>query len=72
MDDVPEKLLALYRKSVQPLLISMMRRDPAAEVGKLGCPVLVVTGTHDVRIPVADGERLAAGAKGTRHATIKG
>jgi pimeloyl-ACP methyl ester carboxylesterase len=78
VDDVPKEVTAvskqvadLYRPSVQPYLISVFKYDPAAEVGKLGCPVLVVTGTTDFQIPAADGERLAAGARGARHVAIK-
>ena len=75
-DDVPKvvpKMVALlFHKNNQPFLISMFKHDPAAEVGKLGCPVLVVTGTHDIQISAVDGEKLAAGAKGARHAMLKG
>jgi pimeloyl-ACP methyl ester carboxylesterase len=71
VDDVPKELMVLYRPSVQPFLISVFQHDPATEVGKLGCPVLVVTGTHDIQISAADGEKLAAGAKGARHVAVK-
>ena len=75
-DDVPKvvpKMVALlFHKNNQPFLISMFKHDPAAEVGKLGCPVLVVTGTHDIQISAVDGEMLAAGAKGARHVALKG
>ncbi len=71
VDDVPKALAPLYRPSVQPFLISVFKRDPAVEAGKLGCPVLVVTGTHDIQISAADGEKLAAGAKGARHVAVK-
>jgi pimeloyl-ACP methyl ester carboxylesterase len=71
-DDVPKAWVLLFNKTVQPYLISMFKYDPAAEIGKLGCPVLVVSGMLDAQISAADGEKLAAGAKGARHAMLKG
>jgi pimeloyl-ACP methyl ester carboxylesterase len=71
VEDVPTALTPLYRKSVQPFVISMLKRDSAVELGKLECPVLVVTGTHDVQVPPSEGDTLAAGSKRARHVTIK-
>jgi pimeloyl-ACP methyl ester carboxylesterase len=62
--DVPKELLALYRPSVQPFLISLFGHDPAELAGKLGCPVLVAWGTADVQITEPDAKRLAAARKG--------
>lgn len=58
--DVPQQLDALYRPSVQPYLISWFKYDPAAELAKLGIPVLVIQGTRDLQARPADGEKLAA------------
>ncbi len=69
--DVPTSLAALYRPSVQPYIISLFKHDPAELVGRLDCPVLVVTGTTDLQVPRADGERLAAAKTGTRHVSVK-
>lgn len=71
VDDVPAKLLFLYRPSVQPYLISVFQYDPAAEVGKLDCPVLVVSGTTDLQVPPAEGAVLAAGKPGAKHVVVK-
>jgi pimeloyl-ACP methyl ester carboxylesterase len=70
--DVPEQVVTLFHKNNQPYLISMFKYDPAAEVGKLGCPVLVVTGTLDWQMSAVEGKKLAAGAKGAKHVTVKG
>jgi len=70
--EVPKKMALVFHKNAQQMLISLFRYDPAAEIGKLGCPVLVVTGTHDIQISAVDGEMLAAGAKGARHVALKG
>jgi pimeloyl-ACP methyl ester carboxylesterase len=70
--DASEQVAALFDKNNQLFLISMFKYDPAAEVGKLGCPVLVVTGTHDCQMSVVEGKKLAAGAKGAKHVIVKG
>jgi alpha-beta hydrolase superfamily lysophospholipase len=71
-DDVPKAWAVLFHKSLQPYLISMIKYDPAAEISKLGCPVLVVSGSLDTQITAVDGEKLAAGAERARHVTVKG
>jgi pimeloyl-ACP methyl ester carboxylesterase len=71
--EVPKKVaLTVFHKNAQQMLISMFKYDPAAEVGKLGCPVLVVTGTHDLQMREIEGKKLAAGAKGAKHVVVKG
>jgi pimeloyl-ACP methyl ester carboxylesterase len=57
--DVPAPLMALFRPSVQPYLISWFKYDPRAEVAKVKAPVVIVQGTHDVQVPVEDGRALA-------------
>ena len=50
----PRELAALFRKSVQPYLISWFKYDPAEEISKLNVPVLLVYGTTDIQVPVSD------------------
>jgi pimeloyl-ACP methyl ester carboxylesterase len=57
--DVPASLMALFRPSVQPYLISWFKYDPRAEIAKVKAPVVIVQGTHDVQVPVEDGRALA-------------
>ncbi|MEM9996303.1 MAG: alpha/beta hydrolase [Bacteroidota bacterium] len=59
-DALSPMLVSTFRPSVQPYLASVMAYDPAALVADLEAPVLVVNGTTDVQVEVADGERLAA------------
>jgi len=54
----PIVLLALFRPSVQPYLISWMKYDPAVEIKKLTVPVLLINGKHDFQVPVSEAERL--------------
>jgi len=56
--DVPPQLLALYRPSVQPYLISWFRYDPRVEIAKLSCPVTIVQGTADLQVSLANGRAL--------------
>lgn len=71
IDDVPVELAGLYRPSVQPFLISLFAIDPPVLVGKLTCPVLVVTGSTDIQVPAADGAKLAARSKGAKVVVIQ-
>lgn len=68
VDSVPPPLLALFRPSVQPYMISWLPIDPAREISRLTIPVLVAHGTTDTQTSVADAERLA---KGNPRATLE-
>lgn len=58
VEDVPSYLAALYRKSVQPYLISWFRYNPAKEIAKLKIPVLILQGDKDIQVGVKEAERL--------------
>ncbi|MFG1400775.1 alpha/beta hydrolase [Xanthobacter sediminis] len=70
--DVPPELAALYRPSVQPYLMSWLPLDPAAALAQVSVPVLVVQGTHDLQISMADAERLAAARPAARLVPVPG
>lgn len=59
----PPELAALFRPSVQPYLVSWFRHSPVEAYAKLDLPVLVIQGTADIQVTVADAEALAAAAK---------
>jgi len=71
-DDPPQTLLALYRPSVQPYLISWFKYDPAKEIAALKMPVLIIQGTTDVQVSIDDAKRLAAANPKARLVTIEG
>jgi pimeloyl-ACP methyl ester carboxylesterase len=76
-DDVPKEVptkvaSTVFHKNGQQMLISLFKCDPAVEVGKLGCPVLVVSGSYDLQMREIEGKKLAAGAKGAKHVVLKG
>ena len=62
--DPPKELAALFRPSVQPYLISLCKHDPAKELAKWECPILVVSGTTDIQVNEPDYKPLAACRKG--------
>lgn len=71
-DSVPPMLNALFRKSVHPYLASWFAYDPAAEIGKLTIPVLIVQGTTDVQVKVDEANRLSAANPRAKLAVIEG
>lgn len=68
----PAALLALYRPSVQPYLISWLRYSGATEIAKLTVPVLLVQGTHDLQVAPSEVDMLAAALPKARLALIPG
>lgn len=70
--DVPPALLAFYRPSAQPYLISSLKVDPRAAVAALRMPVLIVQGTTDLQVSVADAKALSAAAPSARLVIVPG
>ena len=68
----PPALLALFRPSVQPYLMSWLPLDPAKELAKLTVPVLVVQGTTDLQIGEDDAKRLVAAVPSAKLVLIPG
>lgn len=56
----PPQLLALFRPSVQPYMISWLSLDPAAILAALQQPVFILQGDTDIQVSVEDARRLAA------------
>ncbi|MDU1891270.1 MAG: alpha/beta hydrolase [Dysgonomonas sp.] len=48
--DVPQNLMALFRPSVQPYLISCFKYNPQAEIAKINIPVLITSGSTDIQV----------------------
>ena len=60
VENVPPMFYALFRPSVQPYLISWFKYNPQTEIAKLDIPILIVNGTTDIQVSVAQAELLAA------------
>lgn len=58
-ENVPPVLDVLFRKSVQPYLISWFKYDPAVEIKKIDCPVLLIHGSQDIQVPIENAEILS-------------
>ena len=63
VDEVPASLLAVFRPTVQPFLMSWMKYDPTAIIAKTTTPTLIVQGTRDAQVTVRDAEALKAAQK---------
>ena len=72
VSDVPPDLLALFRLSVQPYLISCLRIDPVAELAKLTTPALVIQGTTDIQASLEDANRLHTSRPGVDIVILEG
>ena len=68
----PPQLMALFRPSVQPYLMSWLPLDPAAILGRLKLPVLIVQGENDIQVSVADARRLALARPDAKLAILPG
>jgi pimeloyl-ACP methyl ester carboxylesterase len=71
-DTIPKGLESLFRKSVQPYLISWFRYNPAREIAKLNIPVLIAQGTTDIQVGVKDAELLYQGNPSAKMIIIEG
>jgi len=62
VESVPPALNVVFRRSVQPYMISWLRYDPAKEIARLNVPVLIMQGTTDIQATAQD-VKLLSGAK---------
>jgi len=71
-DQVPFSLLALFRPSVQPYLISWFRYDPVHEISQLTVPILIIQGTTDIQVGISDAGRLLKANNRARMVLLEG
>jgi uncharacterized protein len=58
VDSVPVFLNSIFRKSVQPYIISWFKYDPSEEIGKLQIPTLIIQGGTDMQVHEEDAKLL--------------
>jgi pimeloyl-ACP methyl ester carboxylesterase len=58
VDNIPEGLAPLFRKSIQPYLVSWLKYSPQNEIKKLKCPILILQGSCDIQVKIEDAENL--------------
>lgn len=72
VSDVGMMLQSLFRPSVQPFLISLLKHDPLEEFAKVPCPVLVIHGSTDLQVAAQDARQLAASHPNARLEMVEG
>ena len=70
--DPDSPLVALFRQSVQPYLISWFKYDPTREIGKLHIPATIVQGTADVQVTMEDARALHEGDPSAKLVVVEG
>lgn len=70
--EVPRSLAGIFRPSVQPYIISWLRYRPSTEVTRLDIPVLVIQGTTDIQVGVAEASALEAARPSAQVEIIEG
>lgn len=59
VSEVPPHLMALYRPSVQPYLMSWFPVVPSEAIKKLTMPVAIIQGDHDIQVAVSEAQLLS-------------
>lgn len=60
VSDPPPMIMSAFRPSIQPYMMSVFAQDPAALLGRLKQPVLILQGDADTNVTVVDAKALAA------------
>lgn len=58
VDNFPTDLAPLFRKSIQPYMISWLKYSPEKEIKKLECPILILQGSCDIQVKEEDANNL--------------
>lgn len=53
-----QMLASIFRPSIQPYMISWLKYQPQEEIKKLQIPILIINGTKDIQVSVADAQLL--------------
>ena len=65
-------LASIFRKSIQPFMLTWMRFDPKIEIAKLDMPVLIINGEKDLQVQVSEAEKLKAAKPDAQYEIIAG
>jgi pimeloyl-ACP methyl ester carboxylesterase len=57
-ENIPSSLNMLFRKSIQPYIISWLKFSPQKEIKKLNCPILILQGGCDIQVKELDAKNL--------------
>jgi len=65
-------LASIFRKSIQPFMLTWMRFDPKIEIAKLDIPVLIINGEKDLQVQVSEAEKLKTAKPDAQYEIIAG
>lgn len=51
-------LASIFRKEIQPFIVTWMQYNPKEEIAKLDVPVLIINGDNDIQVQVSEAELL--------------
>ena len=51
-------LASIFRKQIQPFMLTWMKYDPKSEINKLDIPILIINGDKDLQVQVSEAEKL--------------
>jgi hypothetical protein len=71
-EDVPDELVLLFRRTVQPYLISWFRHHPVEVLASLEMPLLLVHGGADVQVPAQHARLLHDARPDARLCVVEG
>jgi pimeloyl-ACP methyl ester carboxylesterase len=72
VENVPPFLMALFRPSVQPYMISWFAYDPVKQIAKIDKPVLIVQGTTDIQVSTNNAQILGSAKPDAQISIIEG
>jgi pimeloyl-ACP methyl ester carboxylesterase len=61
VNGLPSSFDIIFRKSIQPYMISWLKYSPEKEIKKLKCPILILQGGCDIQVKVEDANNLHKG-----------
>jgi len=51
-------LASIFRKQIQPFMLTWMKYNPKSEIGRLDIPILIINGDKDLQVQVSEAEKL--------------
>lgn len=70
--NVDPSLYGLLRPSIQMYIMSWCRYDPAVEIRKVKCPILIVQGTTDMQVSVDNAQKLKSAKSSATLLLVRG
>ncbi|MBL4663455.1 MAG: alpha/beta hydrolase [Flavobacteriaceae bacterium] len=56
--DYSPGLASIFRKQIQPFMLTWMKYDPKSEINKLDIPILIINGDRDLQVQVSEAQKL--------------